>query len=257
MEVLSEGWDEVTVGGHIHGIGDEAMGWSQYSETLTGDEFTDGLREPFLQVWCPTQGSLRRCGQILSGGVQKPRGSPAATKTSLGFAATASLNQSETRKDREARENRKPTGIAGAVKDEVERATDLGAHMAAQQRRQSVTDAKTRPPLTTAALGRSASGPRRRPSCGSARQRHRPAAHPSRPAARVPARRRPHLGQGAAEPGARGRRGTGSSGEALALQEEARLGAAADQVHQREVRELLELLATAPREQGAEEGCSG
>ena len=34
VEVLSEGWDEVTAGGHIHGIGDEAMGWSQYSESL-------------------------------------------------------------------------------------------------------------------------------------------------------------------------------------------------------------------------------
>mmetsp|Transcript_36051 Transcript_36051/g.120657 ORF Transcript_36051/g.120657 Transcript_36051/m.120657 type:complete len:323 (-) Transcript_36051:1093-2061(-) len=34
VEVLSEGWDEVTAGGHIHGSGDEAMGWSGYSETL-------------------------------------------------------------------------------------------------------------------------------------------------------------------------------------------------------------------------------
>lgn len=28
VEVMSEGWDDVTAGGHVHGAGDEAMGWS-------------------------------------------------------------------------------------------------------------------------------------------------------------------------------------------------------------------------------------
>ena len=58
VEVLSEGWDEVTTGGHIHGIGDEAMGWSQYSESLRISHVS-----PSLVALAPTPhavGLLRR-----------------------------------------------------------------------------------------------------------------------------------------------------------------------------------------------------
>jgi len=63
VEVLSEGWDEVTAGGHIHGIGDEAMGWSQYSESLR-----ISYANPSLVALQPTPHTAALLLRLLRGG---------------------------------------------------------------------------------------------------------------------------------------------------------------------------------------------
>ncbi|KAJ1637087.1 hypothetical protein T492DRAFT_834741 [Pavlovales sp. CCMP2436] len=52
VTVMTEGWDEVTAGGHVHGFADEAMGWSGYSETLR-----ISYAMPALLLLAPSEGA--------------------------------------------------------------------------------------------------------------------------------------------------------------------------------------------------------
>ena len=77
IEVLSEGWDETTAGGHIHGLGDDAMGWSAYSESLR-----ISYANPALVALQPTENTQRLLRRLAS----SPSGLDAAALTEELFA---------------------------------------------------------------------------------------------------------------------------------------------------------------------------